>query len=137
MIGQLGELEFGLQFLHQTGLFLFRIELFRSFESIKFILFPVHFRQVQQVFFVPTLGDEEGSIAQTPVDVEGYDDLFGLAFKPASDFLNGSNEQFFIGFIKFSFVFKGKTLVDSAVFDVDVVDECVLFLVVICEGKHV
>ena len=116
---------------------MFRIELFRSFESIKFILFSVHFRQVQQVFFVPALGNEEGSIVQTPIDFEGYDELFGLAFKPASDFLDVSNEQLFIGFIKFSLIFKGETLVDGAVFNVDVVDESVLFLVIIREGKHV
>ena len=52
LIGQFGQVEFVLQFLHQTGLLLFGIQFLGLFQTVELILFAVHNREVEQGFFI-------------------------------------------------------------------------------------
>ena len=114
---QLFESQFLLQFLHQTRLFLFRIEFFRLFQAVETVLAAVHERQFQQVFLVAALRHEELHAAQLPLHCERHYHLLCLASEPAAYVGDGRNEQFRVGFIEFPAVFKRETLVHRPLYD--------------------
>lgn len=49
----------------------------------------------------------------------------------------GCYQKLFVAFLQLAFIFVGKALVDGAIFDVDIVDKCVLVAVVVHDSKYI
>ena len=118
-------------------MFLLRIQLFGLLQAVEFILFSVHFTEVEQVFFIPSLRNEKLRVLQFPRHLHRNDNLLGLAMKAFANFGNRRDEQFLVRFVQLALVFKGETLVDGAVLDVYVVDIGVFTAVVVHDGEDV
>ena len=81
LVRQLGQVQFLLQLLHQSGLFLLRIQLLGLFQAVKFVLFAVHDAQVEQGFLVAALWNGEGDAFQLHIQLLGDNDFLGLALE--------------------------------------------------------
>lgn len=68
-----------LDFFHQTDASLFRIQLFRLFQAVHFILFHVHYGKIQQMLLFSSLGNGKGYIVHLHIQFKRYDDFAGSA----------------------------------------------------------
>ena len=137
LIGQFRKLQLLLQFLHQSCLFLLWIELFSLLQSVELILLAVHFAKFEQMFLVASLRNEELCLVQLPLHIERNDDFLGLAIEAFAYFGDSRQQQFAVGFVEFSFVFEGETLVYAAVLHVYVIDKSRTVVLVVDNREHV
>ena len=74
---------------------------------------------------VAPLRHREGDVAELPRQFERHYHLARRALETLANLGNGVNEQLFARFIELTLIFKGETLVDGAVFHVNIVDICI------------
>ena len=117
-----------LQLFHQSSLFLLRIQFFCLFQSIEFVLLSVHYRKVEQGFFVASLRDGKGYIFEIEINFLRHYDFLCIAFESLSEFDNSKLKQFFVCLVQLLLIFNREALVDTAIRNVDVVDECHFFI---------
>ena len=101
-----------------------RIQLLGLFQTVKFVLFSVHNREVEQGLFIPSLRDGEGDIFEFHIDLLRHDNLFRLTAKTLPQLYDTQLQKFVIALVEFLLIFDGKTLVDGAVVHVDIIDKC-------------
>ena len=104
-----------LQFLHQSYLFLLRIELFCLFQTVEFILFSVHQREVQKGLFIASLGYRNCHSFKIDIDLFWQDNFLCIALKTLTHFDDSQLQQFLVSFLEFLLIFKGKTLVNLTI----------------------
>ena len=137
MVGELGQLQLGLQLLHQACLLLLRVELFSLFEPVKLVLTAVHFRQLEQMALVAALRHCEGDVAELPRQLERHYHFARRALETLANLGNGVNEQLFARFIELTLIFKGETLVDGAVLDMNIIDVRVARRLVVNNAENI
>ena len=64
----------------------------------------------------------EGDVAEMPRQFERHYHFARRALEAVANLGNGVNEQFFARFIELTLIFKGETLVDGAVLDMNIID---------------
>ena len=137
VVGELGQLQLGLQLLHQARLLLLRVELFSLFEPVKLVLTAVHFRQLEQMALVAPLRHGEGDVAELPRQFERHYYFACRALKTLANLGNGVNEQLFARFIELTLIFKGETLVDGAVLYMNIIDVRVARRLVVNNAENI
>ena len=130
-------MEFLLQLLHKTRLFLLRIEFFCLLKPIELVLSAVHFAKLQQVFLIATLRHKERGTAELPFHFEWNDYLLSVALEAFANLRNGSKEKFLVGFIQLSLIFERETLIDATVLYMYIIDESRSLCFVVNDGEYV
>ena len=89
------------------------------------------------MFLVASLRNEELCLVQLPLHIERNDDFLGLAIEAFAYFGDSRQQQFAVGFVEFSLVFEGETLVYAAVLHVYVIDKSRTVVLVVDNREHV
>ena len=89
------------------------------------------------MFLVPSLRNKERGIFHFPFYFKRHDNLFCRRMEAVANLRNSDKQQFLVGFLQLSFVFVGETLVNRAVFDMNIVDVGIVPVVVIDDGKYI
>ena len=119
-------MQFPLDFFQETYSALFRVQLFRLFQPVGFVLFHIEDGKFKQFFLITALWNGEDDIFEFHIQFERHD-----------DFDDAQRKELFFGFVQPFFVLKGESLVDSSVRDMQVIDECGLFIGIFFNGEHV
>ena len=131
------EMQFPLDFFQETYSALFRVQLFRLFQPVGFVLFHIEDGKFKQFFLITALWNGEDDIFEFHIQFERHDDFAGEAFVAFAHFDDAQRKELFFGFVQPFFVLKGESLVDSSVRDMQVIDECGLFIGIFFNGEHV
>lgn len=105
--------------------------------TIGFVLFHIEDRKFKQFFLITALWNGEDDIFEFHIQFERHDDFAGEAFVAFAHFDDAQRKELFFGFVQPFFVLKGESLVDSSVRDMQVIDECGLFIGIFFNGEHV
>ena len=100
-----------------------RIQFLGLFQAVKFVLFHVEGREVQQLFLLSFKRYGYRCVFFWQCHGEWQYDLLCPTQTPAAHFDDAQAEQFLVAFVQFLLIFKGKSLIDRALRDVQEIDE--------------
>ena len=135
--GQAVQVQLLLYLFQQAHGPLLRIQLFGLLQAVGFVLLHIEDGEFQQLLFVSPLRDGKDDIFQLHIQLKRHDDFTRKALVSFPHFDDAEREQFFFALIQSFLVFKGESLVDGTVRNVQVVDESGLFIAVFFDGEHV
>ena len=132
------EMQFPLDFFQETYSALFRVQLFRLFQPVGFVLFHIEDGKFKQFFLITALWNGEDDIFEFHIQFERHDDFAGDGFCSVRAFsmMPSERSSSLVSFSRFLYS-KVKCLVDSSVRDMQVIDECGLFIGIFFNGEHV
>ena len=89
------------------------------------------------MLLVAPLRNEKLRVAQFPLHLERYDNLFRLTAEPFPYLRYGLRKQVLVALVEFAFILVGEALVNGSVLYVNIINVRVLLVVVIRYGEHV
>ena len=87
--------------------------------------------------FVASLRDEKISVLYLEIEFKRNDNLLRSTAKSFTNLRYCIVKKFLVGLVKFTLVFVCETLIYCTICNVDIIDVCVLFLVIVNDSKHI
>ena len=122
MYGDFRQFELFLNLLQYAGFLLLGVQLVGLFQSIDLVLLYIQDGKFQQMLLFASLWHDECNAAQFHFQLKRHDDFAGFALVSFSHFHDAELQKLLLGFIQPLLVFKGESLVNASVCDVQIID---------------